>query len=261
MSTTEPDRTAPPSAPVPDRAGAIAAAETVDGWLTADQAARLWDAAASLRPGGRIVEIGSFRGRSTVVLALAAPQAGEIVAIDPHAGNDRGPQEIHGFEDAAKEDFDVFHANLRRAGVDERVRHVRRFSADAQAEAPGPIDVLFIDGAHRFGPARDDLRRWGANVVPGGRMLVHDAFSSVGVTAALLSGVALDGRFEYLGRSGSLVEYRATHLGPLQRLSKLARHVAELPWFARNVLVKLAILTGRRSLARALGHDGETWPY
>lgn len=274
MTTAEPDPVVPPpsapavapsaapvAAPVTDRAGALQVADGLDGWLTRAQAGRLWDAAARQRPGARIVEIGSFRGRSTVVLALAAPEAGEIVAIDPHAGNDRGPQEIYGFEDAAQEDHEVFHANLRAAGVEGRVRHVRRFSADAQSEVPGPIDVLFIDGAHRFGPARDDLRRWGANVVPGGHLLVHDAFSSVGVTAALLTTVAVDGRFEYAGRSGSLVEYRCTHVGPAGRAAKVAHHLAQLPWFARNVLVKVAIVAHLRPLARALGHDGETWPY
>ena len=45
------------------------------------------------RPG-RIVEIGSFRGRSTIVLRRAAAPGVELVAIDPHGGGDRGPQEI-----------------------------------------------------------------------------------------------------------------------------------------------------------------------
>ena len=45
---------------------------------------------------GTIVEIGSFQGRSTIVLASAAPSGVEIIAIDPHAGNDRGPQEQGG---------------------------------------------------------------------------------------------------------------------------------------------------------------------
>ena len=46
--------------------------------------------------GEQIVEIGSFRGRSTIVLASGAPDGVAVVAIDPHAGNDRGPQEIDG---------------------------------------------------------------------------------------------------------------------------------------------------------------------
>lgn len=240
---------------------ARAAVRSVEGWMTDDQARRLWDAAGRVPSGGRIVEIGSFRGRSTIVLALAARDDTELVAIDPHAGNDRGPQEIHGFEEAASEDFDVFHANLAAAGVEDRVRHVRRFSADAHDEVAGEVDLLYIDGAHRYRPARDDVVRWGARVVDGGRLLVHDSFSSIGVTLALLSSVAIGDRFEYVGRDGSLVEYRRTHLGPARRALNLLRHVAQLPWFLRNVLVKVAIVSHARPVARLLGHDGETWPY
>ena len=90
------------------------------------------------------------------------------MAIDPHAGNDRGPQEISGFEDAAAQDHDVFLANLERAGVSDRVRHIRKFSGEALVDVPGEIDVLYIDGAHRLAPALDDIRRWGAKVRPGG---------------------------------------------------------------------------------------------
>ena len=41
--------------------------------MTADQGGALYAAAARCPPGGRIVEIGSFRGRSTIVLAPAPP--------------------------------------------------------------------------------------------------------------------------------------------------------------------------------------------
>lgn len=266
MSSTDPAPDAETAAvvasasPAASERAAVAALAGVDGWLTEAQAERLWRAAGSVRPGGRIVEIGSFRGRSTIALAFGAPDA-ELVAIDPHAGNDRGPREIHGFEDEAAEDHAVFHANLERAGVADRVRHVRRFAADAAREVAGPIDLLFVDGAHRLGPARDDLRRWGDRVVPGGRLLVHDAFSSVGVTLALAVTVGPSGRFRYEGRTGSLVEYSAVAGGLRSRLASIGRQLVELPWFVRNVLVKLAIVAHARPLARALGHDGETWPY
>src|SRR4051794_29450787 len=87
----------------------------VEGWMTDAQARRLWDRARAVAAGGRIVEIGSFRGRSTIVLATAAADAVEVVAIDPHAGNDRGPQEIAGYEDEAEQDHEVFHKNLAAA--------------------------------------------------------------------------------------------------------------------------------------------------
>ncbi|MEA2469173.1 MAG: hypothetical protein QOE38_171, partial [Thermoleophilaceae bacterium] len=103
---------------------ALAAVDGVEGWLSDGQARRLWDCARGVPVGGRVVEIGSFRGRSAIVLARAVPGA-EVIAIDPHAGNDRGPQEIHGSVDEGESDNRAFLANLERAGVGDAVRHVR----------------------------------------------------------------------------------------------------------------------------------------
>ena len=185
-----------------------AATTSVEGWLSDDQLVRLHEAALVVPGGGRIVEIGSFRGRSTIVLASAAPSGVEVVAIDPHAGNDRGPQEIEGFAEEAANDNAVFNENLTRAGVRDRVRHVRKLSNDAHGDVGDPIDLLYIDGAHRYRPARDDIRAWGARVKPGGTMLIHDSFSSIGVTLAIASSLLTSKAFTYVARSGSMTEYR-----------------------------------------------------
>jgi predicted O-methyltransferase YrrM len=226
---------------------AWAHASDVEGWLTEAQARRLFAAAAGAGGGvARVVEIGSFRGRSAIVLAGTGA---EVVCIDPHAGSDRGPQEIAADADRGSADHEAFHANLARAGVAERVRHVRAFSAAALEEVPGPVDVLFVDGAHRFGPARADLVRWGDRVRPGGRMLIHDAWSSVGVTFALLTTTVFGRRWRYVGRAGSLAEFvREDAGGP----SNALRQLRELPWFARNVVVKALILARLRR---------GPWPY
>jgi hypothetical protein len=237
----------------------------IEGWLSDGQARRLWDCARAVSPGGRVVEIGSFRGRSAIVLARAVGGTGvEVVAIDPHAGNDRGPQEIHGSVDEGEADNQAFTANLARAGVAGAVRHVRLPSQDALGAVEGPIDVLYVDGAHRFNPATDDIRRWGARVKPGGRMLVHDSFSSIGVTLALIRLLLLGGGFVYAGRERSLAEYRRVGrpLAPAERLRNAVRQLAELPWFARNVLIKVAIVArAPLPVLRALGHDSRDWPY
>ncbi len=219
----------------------------IEGWLTDDQARRLAARAGAAR--GLVVEIGSFRGRSTIVLASAAEA---VVAIDPHAGSDRGPQEIA--PDAARgdEDHEAFQANLARAGVGERVRHVRRPSAEAYGDVDGPVALLYVDGAHRFGPARADLAGWGARVAPGGAMLVHDAFSSVGVTLALLAECVFSRRWRYAGRTGSLAEYERSDLAGRDRAGNVLRQLAELPWFARNLVVKALIVARLRR--------GQ-WPY
>jgi SAM-dependent methyltransferase len=228
----------------------LRAIASVEGWLTDDQAQRLWNAAVALDPPARIVEIGSFRGRSTIVLGLAAADGVEVVAIDPHAGNDRGPQELAGFEDAAQEDHEVFLKNLADAGVGDRVRHVRSFSHAALAAVDGAVDVLYIDGAHRFAPALDDIRRWGDRVRPGGTMLIHDSFSSIGVTLAILRALLVGRAFRFVGRSGSLAEYRREPVVDVR--SNAARQLAQLPWFAKNVVLKALIVAKVRK---------GPWPY
>lgn len=235
-------------------------ADAVEGWLKLEQGRKLYDAARSLGPAATVVEIGSFRGRSTIVLAQAAPDDAEVVAIDPHGGGDRGPGEIA--PDAARGDADhaAFGANLAASGVAHRVRHVRKPSTEALGDLSGGVELLFVDGAHRYGPARADIVDWGGRVSGGGTMLVHDAFSSVGVTLALLSTVVVSRRWRYLGRVDSLAEYRRVDLTARDRLADAFRQAAQLPWFARNLAIKCLIVARLGRLTRLLGHRGG-WPY
>lgn len=232
-------------------ADAWAAVADVQGWMTEGQGRALHDAASACPPGGRIVEIGSFQGRSTIVLALAADPSVEVVAIDPHAGNDRGPQEIDGFADEAAGDHARFEANLTAAGVRDRVTHLRTYSDQALADVGGSVDVLYVDGAHRYAPARADIRQWGAKVPDGGTLLIHDSFSSIGVTLAILRELVPSRRFRYVGRSRSLAIYRADPTS--NRWPSAARQLAQLPWFAWNVTKK--VLISARVLRNA------EWPY
>ncbi len=239
---------------------ALEAMQGVEGWLTDAQARLLWNAA---RESGvaRVVEIGSYHGRSAIVLARALAGKGEVVAIDPHAGNDRGPQEWEGSAAAGQADHERFLANLAQAGVADGVRHVRQPSARALGAVEGSVDVLYVDGSHRYAEALADVRGWGARVRPGGVLLVHDSFSSVGVTLALMRELMLGCEFAYEGRAGSLARYRREALEGRARVENAGRQLLQLGWFARNLLVKLALVTKARPLARALGQRDLSWPY
>jgi predicted O-methyltransferase YrrM len=238
---------------------AWAAVADVQGWMTRGQGEALDQAARSAPPGGTIVEIGSFQGRSTIVLAMAAPEGARLIAIDPHAGNDRGPNEFEGYAEAASADHAGFNANLAAGGVADRVTHLRMFSDAALTAVAGEIDVLYIDGAHRYAPARADIRDWGARLADGGTLLIHDSFSSVGVTLAIARELMFGTRLRYVGRSRSLAIYRAD-LGR-RSLSNAARQLAQLPWFVKNLALKLLLSLGLGKLLRRLGRRVPEWPY
>lgn len=221
----------------------------IAGWLTEAQARMLYERAAELEAGARIVEIGSHHGRSTIILAYAAPNAG-IVAIDPYEENVPRPQ-----------DLETFERNLARAGVAAQVHHVHATSSDALKSFDGQVDLLYIDGAHDLGTALADISNWGTLVREHGSMFVHDSFSSIGVTLAEVRALFFGRRFRYVRRSRTLVEYRRESVHGVARAANAARQATALPWFARNVLVKVALRAKLRPVARMLRHHDDVFPY
>src|SRR5205823_3353522 len=95
----------------------------------------------------------------------------------------------------------------------------------------------------------------------GGVMLIHDSFSSVGVTAAIATELLTTRHFRFAGRSGSLAEYRGEELDTGARIANAARQLAEVPYFVRNLLVKVLMVLRLRPLTRLLGNRTGEWPY
>jgi hypothetical protein len=208
------------------------AAHPVGGWLTREQGRTLWGAARAVHPGGRILEIGSHQGRSTIVLATAAKEVGGcVIAVDPFVS---GPL----FGGAATRTR--FEKNLADAGLTDIVRLIAQRSTELRPGWNEPLAMLYIDGKHDYWTVRDDLR-WVEHLGAGAPVLVHDAFSSIGVTLGLLLHVLPGRRLRYLGRTGSLARFEVGS----PSLADRARFVRELPWFVRNVLIKVALRVSR----------------
>jgi len=232
----------------------LQAIREVEGWLSDAQARRLWEAAKQVPPRGQIVEIGSFQGRSTIVLASAGIQTAPVIAIDPHAGNDRGPGEWDGLPETGQRDYLAFHDNLGSRGLSERVRHVRKASHAAHADLLGEIDLLFVDGSHRYRNALDDLRDWGGRVREGGTMFVHDTYGSLFVTAAIFRAIVFSGGWRYIGRQGTLAEYRRQNVEGSERMVNVSRQLVEIPWLCRNLAIKVLRAIHLERASVVLGH-------
>jgi MMP 1-O-methyltransferase len=166
--------------PIDRLARASTAADTVEGWLTRAEGELLFGLAASCPAGGTIVEIGSWKGKSTTWLALGAgPESGiRIFAIDPHE-----PYLADRHADSLRD----FRANLERLGLAALVTPIVARSQAAAASFDRPIDVLFVDGDHEEGPVTADLSLWLPKVRAGGTVALHDVWNREwpGVSRAL----------------------------------------------------------------------------
>jgi predicted O-methyltransferase YrrM len=132
----------------------------IPGWLTDEEGEVLYDLAKACDGRGVIVEIGSWKGKSTTCLGLGS-KAGKrvpIYSIDPHADYR----------------FGEFKANMERAGIIDLVTPIASKSQDAVAGFDRPIELLFLDGSHEYEDVKADFEQWVPKVVDGGTIAVHD---------------------------------------------------------------------------------------
>jgi predicted O-methyltransferase YrrM len=228
------------------------AVSEVEGWLARGQAAALFNGARQM-PEGAIVEIGSHRGRSTIILAKGARAGTAIHAIDPF-DNPRW-----GGGDAS---LRIFEDNVARAGVQHMIQPFRGVSAEARENwNGGPIGLLYIDGAHDLPSVLIDIDGWEPLVVQRGFVFIHDAFSSVGVTKAIIRRHLACRSFKYIGSVRSLACFQRESLSLPLSIWNGVRVAAKLPYFGRNLAVKVARRRGWQWPQAALGHVDAVDPY
>ena len=129
---------------------------SIRGWLSRDAATLLYDLARGVQDGC-IVEVGSYRGRSTLVLARGSADGhgARVYAVEPHEtfvgprGGEFGP-----------EDRAAFFRNMARTGA---YRQVRLLNTSSEVVAPGwkePVALLWLDGDHSYEGVRRDFDAW-----------------------------------------------------------------------------------------------------
>jgi predicted O-methyltransferase YrrM len=159
----------------------------VDGFLNPKEGFALTLLAMQGPASGAIVEIGSFKGRSTCFLALGAKLAGreKVTAIDHFLGS---PEHQKGqrFEDPVIAEsgstLPTFHANLAAASLAEQVEVKQMSSVEAAANWSRPIRLLFIDGDHGYDETKRDFDLFVPHLVPDGVICFHDVGPWPGVT-------------------------------------------------------------------------------
>jgi len=167
----------------------LAAFEAAKGFMPLDEGLALHAAAKEATagpavPGLPLLEVGTYCGRSTILLADAARSAGTvIVTVDHHRGSEE-QQPGWEYHDASLVDpvtgrmdtLPEFRRTLHAAGLEEHVVAVVGRSPQVARLWRQPLALVFIDGGHTDEHANADYEGWAPLIAEGGLLVVHDVF-------------------------------------------------------------------------------------
>src|SRR5579875_3725452 len=204
-------------------------AERVTGFMPVDEGRALHQAAVRYLDRGVGVEIGTYCGKSTLMLGAAALATGSVLfTVDHHHGSEEHQPgwEYHdtSLVDESTGRFDTlptFRRTLDEADLDDTVVAVVGKSNVVARAWRTPLQLLFIDGGHSEAAAQQDFEGWAPWVTIGGALIIHDVFPDPrdgGQAPYQIYCRATDsGEFRESSATGSLRVLQRTSGGPGDR--------------------------------------------
>ncbi|MEH0021691.1 MAG: class I SAM-dependent methyltransferase [Desulfobacter sp.] len=217
-----------------------------------------------LEAQGDILEIGSFKGKSTIILAKAAIAAGmdTISACDPLSLScETDP------DDAVKEELpQMFYDNLTQYDVKDNVRFYQMRSDHLAPEWKNPLKILWIDGDHTYPGALADFSLFKPHLVPGAIVCLHDVLHGFdGPIRVFMEKILLSDCFGNCGICGSIGWGQFTSQRPIlhnqwkNKLSLYAKLARLLPGVIQSNLGQ-PVNKYRKKLLKALIPHGPISP-
>ena len=135
--------------------------------LSSKEGELLYTLAKNCTGKGCIVEIGSYKGKSTAYLGMGSKEGKKIkvYAIDPHDARTIPKQE---------DTFSAFQRNIKKAGVANLIVPLVMTSKEAVEKIKEPIELIFIDGDHSYEGVKLDFDLYFPKVIDGGIIAFHD---------------------------------------------------------------------------------------
>jgi len=216
-------------------------ASQINGWLSEKEGEFLYKKAKECTGRGVIVEIGSWKGKSTIFLARGSKAGNnvKVCTIDPYV-------EEYGGKMALKE----FKQNIEIANVQDIIKPIIKSSKEAVENWNTPIEFLWIDGDHSFPMVKLDFELWSPHLVEGGTIAFHDAVFG-GVKKVVCNFVLKSNNFGNVGLIDTI--FYAQKLNNLSWKDKLKNRIMiiflntyevlrriPLPNFLRKIIKKIA---------------------
>lgn len=205
---------------------------SVEGYLSPNEIRFLALMAAYPTATGEILEIGSFKGKSTVVLAKAAALTDNprVNAVDPFTAPSETDPDLRGDESS----FPDFQRNIEAQGVAANVESHRAFSHELAETWNRPLRLLWIDGDHTYKGTKLDFDGFAPHLADGAIVAIHDVLHEFdGGVRVYMEELLLSPNFGAGGFVGSIgwaqyhrdakvgLQYKHQKLELYKRLSRL----------------------------------------
>jgi len=231
---------------------ALELSRSVPGFL-GDREARFLALLAACTPAdGAIVEIGSYKAKSTLLLASVAARYGlsPVVAIDPHTGPSITDPQV-----AGASSFEEFVTGIRAARLENHVEIRRALSRDAAKGWSRPIRLLWIDGDHTYQGTSEDFALFSPFLSNGAIVAMHDALHAYeGPLRVFVEQVLRSDRFGPAGfvQSMAWAQFRPDDGAKFrEERERLARRAARLIPFLKDSRPLHGLTKMRYKLARS----------
>ena len=178
--------------------------ETVEGYLAPREMRFLALLAACPTADGEILEIGSFKGKSTVILAKAAALSGDdqkINAVDPMTAPSETDPDLRGDESSLAD----FQKNIEAHKVADKIEFHQTFSFELAKTWTKPLRLLWIDGDHTYKGTKLDFEGFAPFLQDGAIVAIHDVLHEFdGGIRVFMEDVLLSPAFGACGFVGSI---------------------------------------------------------
>ena len=180
--------------------------EQTEGLISTQEA--LFLRTMAKRSTSHIVEIGSWKGKSTIALGLGSKAGNRqtVIAIDSHEG-DLSYHEWE-LEKNSSTTGQIFLENIEKAGITELVWPLFVKSDQASGMVQDGIGFLFIDGDHRYEGVKKDFELYSPKVKVDGIIAFHDTFSWEGAIGVIDNIVFPSEKWLCLGFVGSITYFK-----------------------------------------------------
>ena len=158
--------------------------EEIKGFMPNHEGEALMSWAKTFSKLGPLLEIGSFCGKSSIYLGLAAKEKNQVVfTIDHHKGSEEHQLNEEYFDPEIYDEslnsvntFPLFLKNIRIFDLEDSVIPIVSSSASAAKGWNKNLGMVFIDGSHSLESATLDYESWGSHIKNGGALVIHDIF-------------------------------------------------------------------------------------